>query len=119
MSILRFGSPEYFQALDQQVNAMLAPQLSAGILKQGQANEIRAKAQRHAHSQVGNFYGRSKYDGSGRLMRDIPAAKDQHTGRVVLPFQVVTNSLDQDELLRQRKQRKAGKVRRKRMNKAA
>ena len=65
---IRFGSPEYFQRLDQQVNAMLAPQLASGIMKQEQANEIRATAQRRAHKKVSRFYGlNNKYDGKGRL----------------------------------------------------
>lgn len=66
--LLRFGSPEYFQALDQQVTAMLAPQLASGIMKQEQANEIRATAQQRAHKKVSRFYGlNNKYDGKGRL----------------------------------------------------
>lgn len=66
--LLRFGSPEYFQTLDHQVNAILAPQLAAGIMKQEQANEIRATAQRRAHKRVSRFYGlNNKYDGRGRL----------------------------------------------------
>lgn len=65
---IKFGSPEYFQRLDQQVNSILAPQIASGIMKQERANEIRATAQRRAHKQVSRFYGlNNKYDGKGRL----------------------------------------------------
>ncbi|WP_328186978.1 hypothetical protein [Marinobacter sp. OP 3.4] len=66
--IIRFGSPDYFLELDNQVNAVLAPQLAAGIMKQEQANELRVAAQRKARKQVDRFYGfQNKYDGNGRL----------------------------------------------------
>jgi len=65
---LRFGSPEYFLELDRQVNAVLAPQLATGIIKQDKANEIRVTAQRRAQKKVSRFFGtNNKYDGKGRL----------------------------------------------------
>ena len=65
---MRFGSPEYFQRLDQQVMAAIAPQVVSGALTQSQVMEIRAEAQRKAHNKVRRFYGmNNKYDGCGRL----------------------------------------------------
>ena len=116
---IRFGSPEYFQAVDQQVSAMLAPQLAAGIMKQEQANEHRAAAQRKAQKAVSKFYGNSKYDGSGRLVRDAGPAPEAQAERVTLPCRIVTDPVKRDELARLRKQRKANKARRLRMKKAA
>lgn len=116
---IRFGSPEYFQAVDQQANALLAPQLSAGIMKQEHANEYRAQAQRKAQKAVSKFYGNSKYDGSGRLIREAGPVPDAQVGRVALPCRIVTDPLERDELARLRKQRKANKARRLRMRKAA
>lgn len=116
---IKFGSPEYFQAVDQQVNAMLAPQLAAGIMRQEHANEHRAEAQRKAQKAVSKFYGNSKYDGSGRLVRYSVAAPDAQTERVALPCRIVTDPVERDELARLRKQRKANRVRRLRMKKAA
>ena len=118
MAFIKFGSPEYFQRLDQQVNALLAPQLASGIMKQDQANQYRAEAQRKAHKAVSKFYGNSKYDGSGRLVRDS-APNTAEPQRVAMPFAVITNHREQSELERKRRQRNAGKARRQRMKKAA
>ena len=116
---IRFGSPEYFQAVDQQVSAILAPQLSSGIVKQEQANEYRAEAQRKAQKAVSKFYGNSKYDGVGKLVRDAQEAGTKNEERAVLPFPVVTDPLQKHELTRLRKQRSKSKARRKSMKKAA
>lgn len=73
--ILRFGSPEYFQELDRQVQASVAPQIVSGAMKAEQANEIRATAQIRARKQVDKFYGlRNKYDGNGRLKSTLSKA---------------------------------------------
>ncbi|WP_428398248.1 hypothetical protein [Marinobacter salarius] len=113
MAILRFGSPEYFQALDQQVNAMLAPQLAAGIMKQDQANEYRAEAQRKAQAQVDKHYGRtSKYDAEGRQIFVTANSGDLHTGRVSLPQQVITNPLARLACVDTRQQRNGTQKRR-------
>lgn len=64
----RFGSPEYFELLDQQVQATIAPQIVAGSMTAAQAQEVRALAQYRAQKKVRRFYGQtSKYDGKGRL----------------------------------------------------
>ncbi|WP_417518810.1 hypothetical protein [Marinobacter sp.] len=64
----RFGSSEYFERLDQQVQAHLAPQVVAGALSANQVQEARALAQYRAQKKVRKFYGQtSKYDGQGRL----------------------------------------------------
>ncbi len=66
--LLQYGAPEYFQELDRQVQAAIAPGVIEGEIKPEQANEMRAKAQRRGRKQVDRFYGlNNKYDGAGRL----------------------------------------------------
>lgn len=101
---IRFGSEEYFQELDRQVNAMLAPQLSAGIMRQEHANELRVEAQRKARKQVNRFYCTPMFRSPG---------ENKQVGRVALPCRIVTNHAEQAKLLRQRKQRNYRQARRK------
>ena len=88
-------------------------------MKQEQANEYRADAQHKAQKAVSKFYGNSRYDGFGKLVRDAQKAGTKNEERVVLPFPVVTDPLQKHELTRIRKQRSKSKARRKSMKKAA
>ena len=114
MAHIRFGSEESFLELDRQVTAMIGPQLSAGIMTQQQAQEARATAQRKSHKKVAKFYGNSKYDGSGRLVRDVGPVVDTHTDRVAMPCAIVTDPMERKELVRQRQQKNKNQARRKR-----
>jgi len=95
--MIRFGSDDYFKELDRQVNAMLAPQLTAGIMTQEHANELRAEAQRKAHKKVMRFYGMPQPHSSGHR---------KETGRVALPVRVVTDPAEQAALAKTRANRK-------------
>lgn len=65
---MEFGSEDYFKCLDQQVQAVIAPQVVAGEMSNSQIQEARALAQFRAQKKVRKFYGQtSKYDGKGRL----------------------------------------------------